>query len=69
MHVTSCMEKTHEIFANMPLTLTGEARVLNSKASGPQGCSPVGGWLKKKISRLDKFMNNIFLQILVQNQP
>ena len=30
-------EKTEEIFANMPLTLTSQARVLNPKACGDCG--------------------------------
>ena len=36
----ACMQKTEEIFANMPLTLTSEARVLNPKTCAFPGCSP-----------------------------
>ena len=40
---TSCMQMIEESFANMPLTLTSEARVLKSKECGFQGHSLDGG--------------------------
>ena len=52
--MTSCMQKTRQIFANMQLTLTSEANVLNSKHAGSRGQATVGGHL---FCRLDRFMD------------
>ena len=41
-HVISCMQKTEEKFANMPLTLSSAARVLNPKTCWSRGTAPVG---------------------------
>ena len=50
MYVTSYMQKTGDIFSNQIHTLISKVRVLNSKACGVQGLSP----LPKKLFLLAK---------------
>ena len=67
MYVTSCIQKTREILANLIQTLTSKARLLNLKACGVQGRNQHqwrvwGGRAPHQLffNQMNKFMDNFF---------
>ena len=62
MHVTSCMQKTKEIFADLIQTLTSDARDLNPKACSSRGAALLGVWGAKPPTNIFYFnqMNKMF---------